>query len=60
MLVSAFENARKSAKDTVVFSGGDAEMFAVMNYITENKIQIARIEKAEPSIESLFLEVAAK
>ena len=60
MLVSAFEKARKSAKDTVVFSGGDGEMFAVMNYITENKIQIARIERAEPSIESLFLEVAAK
>ncbi|MBQ9692122.1 MAG: ABC transporter ATP-binding protein [Clostridia bacterium] len=60
MLVSAFEKARKSAKDTVVFSGGDGEMFAVMNYITENKIQIARIDRAEPSIESLFLEVAAK
>ena len=60
MLISAFENARKTAKDTVAFSGGDAEIFAVMNYITENKIQIARIERAEPSIESLFLEVSAK
>jgi len=59
-LVSAFENARKTVNDTVVFSGGEKELFAVMSFITQNKLKIAKIERAEPTLESLFLEVAAK
>ncbi len=59
-LASAFENARKTAKDTVVFSGGEAELYAVMTFITKNKLKITKIERSEPTLESLFLEVAVK
>ena len=57
---SAFENVRKVEKDTLIFSGDQSKMFEVLAFITENKIPISKIERAEPSLEALFMEVAAK
>lgn len=59
-LSSAFENARQIEKDTLIFSGGHSKMFEVLTFITEHKIPISKIERAEPSLETLFMEVTAR
>ncbi len=33
-------------------------MFSVLKYIADNQIAMQKVEKMEPSLESLFLEVA--
>ena len=47
-------------KDTLVFYGGDFEMQKVMKFIYENKLSVNRIERIQPSLESLFMEVVNK
>lgn len=59
-LSGAFVDARQTQKDTLVFSGRQSKMFEVLAFITEHKILISKIECVEPSLESLFMEVAAK
>lgn len=59
-LAGAFAGVRRAGKDTLVFSGGAAGMFAVFAFLAEHQIRIAKIERAELSLESLFMEVAAK
>ena len=60
LIVSAFESARRIDKDTFAFDGGDAEMFAMIDFIREKGISFRRIERAESSLEALFLEVVKK
>lgn len=59
-LSDAFADALRTEKDTLVFSGKHAKMFEVLTFITEHKIPVTKIERAEPSLESLFMEVAAE
>ena len=59
-LSSTFKNAQQIEKDTLLFSGGQSKMFEILDFIAEHKILIAKIERAEPTLESLFMEVAAK
>lgn len=59
-LLAAFSSARQIEKDTLIFTGGQAKMFEVLAFITEHKIQISKIERTEPSLEALFMEVTAK
>ena len=60
VLAAAFPNARRTAEDTVTFPGDDALLFSVLRQITEKEISVSKIERLEPSLESLFLEVSAK
>ena len=57
VLLSAFANAKLSGNDTIIFDGGEDEIFAVMRFIGEKKLSVRRIERLEPSLESLFVEV---
>ena len=59
-LLAAFSSARQIEKDTLIFTGGQAKMFEVLAFIIEHKIQISKIERTEPSLEALFMEVTAK
>lgn len=59
-LLGAFQNARQIEKDTLIFSGGETEMFDVLTFITEHRIPVSKIERIEPSLESLFMEVTGK
>lgn len=45
-------------RDELLFVGGEEHMHAVMTHIAEHRIPIVKIERAEPSLESVFLEVA--
>ncbi len=56
-LREAFPEARADGNDTLVFSGGDDALFAVMEFVKDNRIAVRRIERLEPTLESLFLEV---
>ena len=56
-LVSAFEGAILSENGTVILEGGEERMLAVMGFIAEKGLSVRRVERLEPSLESLFLEV---
>ncbi len=57
-LLEAFSNARLTEKDTVTFTGGETEMFAVLAFMKEQGIAFRRVERMGTSLETLFLEVA--
>ena len=57
-LLASFENVRRSGMDTLLFSGGEDRMRAVLSFIAEQGLSVRRIERLEPSLESLFMEVA--
>jgi ABC-2 type transport system ATP-binding protein len=59
-ILGKFPSAKAEGKETLSFSGGDAEMNALLAFIAENNIPFTKIERAEPSLEALFMEVAAK
>ena len=59
-LLRAFENARRGDRDTVILRGNEEEMSAVLDYIRRNGLSLRRMERAESSIESLFMEVVKK
>lgn len=59
-LSRTFDNIRKIEKSTLIFSGDQSKMFEVLAFITEHKISVSKIERVEPSLETLFMEIAAK
>lgn len=59
-LLRTFDSVRQAEEDSLVFSGEESKMFEVLSFITEHKIPILKIERSEPSLESLFMEVAKK
>lgn len=56
-LSSLFPEAVRESDDALSFKGGECEMFGVMSVISQNCIPITKIERIEPSLESLFMEV---
>ena len=59
-LLCALKDARQIEKETLIFSGGETEMFEVLKFITEHRIPVSKIERIDPSLESLFMEVTGK
>lgn len=57
MLLGAFGDLQRTEQNTLVFHGSEDRFFAVMKYIAENRIPVQRMERLEPTLESLFLEV---
>ncbi len=57
VLLQAFQAFRKTEQNMLVFQGDEKEFFAVMQYIAENEISVQKLERMEPTLESLFLEV---
>ena len=49
-----------SDRMALLFLGEQFKMFEVLEFITEHKILISKIERVEPSLESLFMEVVSK
>ena len=59
-ILQAFAGCRLEEGKRLVFEDYEKNMFSVMEFITEQKIPIVRMERLEPSLESLFLEVVEK
>lgn len=56
-LIKAFGDLQCTGQNTLVFHGSGERFFAIMRYIAENRIPVQKIERIEPTLESLFLEV---
>ena len=59
-LSSAFGGVRMTGDAMVSFAEKDVSVYDVMRFVADRKIPMVKIEKAEPSLESLFMEVADK
>ncbi len=56
-LSKAFGDLKRGEQNALVFHGSEDRFSAVMQYIAEHRIPVQRIERIEPTLESLFLEV---
>ena len=56
-LTKAFRELQRTEENVLVYQGDENHFFDIMKYISENKIPILKIERIEPTLESLFLEV---
>lgn len=59
-LTKAFSDCKKTGQTQMEFSEKEHSLFEVLQYITDRKIPVLKIERMEPSLESLFMEVVAK
>ena len=60
ILQNAFSDVQRVSEDTLVFRGGEARMFELLGFISENRIALQKIERSGSSLESLFMEVVGK
>ncbi len=58
-LSSAFDNI-VARGDVFVFAGGEEQMYEVLDFVRENKLSLHKIERFEPSLESIFMEVTGR
>ncbi len=56
-LIKAFSDLKRTEQNALVFHGDEDRFFDIMQYVSENRIPVQRIERIEPTLESLFLEV---
>lgn len=56
-LIKAFRELQRTEQNVLVFHGDENRFFDIMQYVAENRISVQRIERIEPTLESLFLEV---
>ena len=56
-LTKAFDDLKLTEENALVFQGGGDRFFEIMRYIAENRIAVQKMERMEPTLESLFLEV---
>lgn len=59
-LIKAFGDLQRTEQTALIFHGGEDRFFSIMQYVAENRIPIQRMERIEPTLESLFLEVTNK
>ena len=59
-LLSSFPTVRSLGDNRFAFSEGDCSPYEVMKFLSENKLPTVKFERAEPSLEALFMEVADK
>ena len=57
---AAFEKAVLGENDTLKISEKDYGIHRVMSFISDKKLPIVKIERVEPTLETLFMEVAGK
>ena len=56
-LLSANGLLSPSGRAQLVFRGSEAELFDLMQFIAQSKIPVLKLERMEPTLESLFMEV---
>lgn len=59
-LLHMFSDCKRIGQNQVEFSEREHTLFEVLRYITDQKIAVLKIERMEPSLESLFMEVVKK
>ena len=59
-LAGAFPGIRPLGGNQLAFREGDPAAFEALRFVAENRIGLLKLERAEPTLESLFMEVAGK
>jgi ABC-2 type transport system ATP-binding protein len=59
-LLEAFKGFRLTDEHRLIFREGSESLHEVLRYLSDHKISIIKIERIEPSLESLFLEVVTQ
>lgn len=59
-IIEAFPDCMRIGQTQMEFSEKQNTLFDIMQYITNQRIIVLKIERMEPSLESLFMEVVAK
>lgn len=59
-IIAAFPDCKRIGQTQMEFSEKQNTLFDIMQYITNQRITVLKIERMEPSLESLFMEVVAK
>lgn len=64
LLIKAFPEliafGEEEPKNVLNFRGDAETFYRIIGFISDNKVGVAKIEKQEPSLESLFMEVVSK
>ena len=60
LILSTFPRMRAHSSGGLAFSEDDYTVFDIMNFITEKRIPLLRLERSERTLESLFMEVVGK
>ncbi len=54
---TAFPEMKRQGKNQLTFRGNEEVLFRVLQYLTDEKMLILKLERQEPTLESLFMEV---
>lgn len=60
ILQQSFLNMRQTGRNQLVFHESDNTIFEVLHFVADRHILLLKIERAEPTLESLFMEVLEK
>lgn len=60
LLMNVFAGLKKSGINTASFRENDHTLFDILRFVTDNRIRLLKIERVEPTIETLFMEVVEK
>lgn len=60
LLSSAFGGTRIGAAKVLLSKKTENDMFEIMRWLSQNRISVQRLERLEPTLEDLFLEVVGK
>ena len=59
-LLQAFADVCRADGEVLIFAGDEELMHRVLAFVLENKLPLAKIERTEPTLEALFVEVTGK
>jgi ABC-2 type transport system ATP-binding protein len=51
---------RQAEKNQLIFNESSCDVFDVMGFAAQQRIPLVKLERVEPTLESLFVEVAGK
>ncbi len=60
LLLNAFSDMRRVEGNQLAFCEINATLFDVLGFVSEKRIRVSKLERREPSLETLFMEVVAK
>ena len=60
ILQQTFPNMQQIGRNQLVFCEGDYTVFDILRFIADKHIALLKLERAEPTLESLFMEVVKK
>ena len=60
LLMNVFAGLKKSGINTASFRENDHTLFDILRFVTDNRIRLLKIERVEPTLETLFMEMVEK